>query len=124
MSLEKFVATFEGFVQAYARQPASKFGDPADPGLPWSALGNYNDAFWGRDKSSETGCSTMVPYLSGFGGITIALTPGGVVYYYFSDGGSFTWDRAFSEAENLRASCNTGPPSIVIYLLESVAVHL
>ncbi|MFT4572471.1 MAG: CubicO group peptidase (beta-lactamase class C family) [Myxococcota bacterium] len=98
-----------------------KFSDPAEPGLPWSALGDYNNAFWGRDKSADTGCATMVPYLSGFGGITVALTPGGVVYYYFSDGDSFTWDRAFVEAENLRGSCNVAPPAPPANL-EAVAV--
>ncbi len=89
---------------------AAKFSDPSDLGLPWSELGNYNTSFWGQDKTAEAGCSTMVPYLSGYGGITVAITAGGVVYYYFSDGNSFTWDRAFSQAESLQSSCNTTPP--------------
>jgi len=31
--------------------------------------------------------------MSGYGGITVALMPNGMNYYYFSDGGAFSWAR-------------------------------
>ncbi|MFB1001017.1 MAG: hypothetical protein QMC22_00610 [Pseudomonadales bacterium] len=90
---------------------ASKFATGADPGLAWISTGRYNNAFWGLNKGSTAGCSGLfVPFMSGFGGITIAMAPSGVVYYYFSDGYGFTWDRAFSEAEDIRSSCISGRP--------------
>lgn len=91
---------------------AGKFGTTADPGLPWITSGRYNNSFWGLNRASVAGCSGLfVPYMSGFGGITIAMAPSGVVYYYFSDGYSVTWDRAFAEAEEIRSSCIAGAPN-------------
>ena len=46
----------------------------------------------------------------GFGGISIVMAPSGVIYYYFSDGYSVTWNRAFAEAENIRSSCISSRP--------------
>ena len=91
---------------------AGKFGTAADPGLSWISSGLYNNAFWGLNRASIAGCAGLfVPYMSGFGGITIAIAPSGIVYYYFSDGYSVTWNRAFAEAEEIRSSCITGPPN-------------
>ena len=100
-------------VQLLAPAPlaAGKFAYAADPGLPWSSTGWYNNAFWGLDRSSAAGCGVIAPYLSGYGGITVALLQSGVVYYFVSDGGSFTWDRAYAEAERLRSSCPAAPPN-------------
>ena len=90
---------------------AGKFASASDPGLPWISNGRYNNAFWGLNRGSIAGCSGLfVPYLSGFGGITVALAPSGVVYYYFSDGYSVEWSRALSEAEEIRSSCIASSP--------------
>ena len=91
---------------------ASKFATATDPGLPWVSNGLYNNTFWGLNQESIAGCNGLfVPFMSGFGGITIAMAPSGVVYYYFSDGYGFTWDRALSEAEEIRSSCIVGRPN-------------
>jgi len=92
------------------RLAASKQADPADLGVTWTA-GRYKTSLWAQDKSAEAGCPQWVPYLSGYGGITIALLPNGAAYYFFSDGGSFDWDRAFIEAHSLRSGCPGGPPA-------------
>jgi len=91
---------------------ASKFGTASDPGLSWITTGLYNNSFWGLNKGTTAGCSGLfVPYMSGFGGISIVMAPSGVIYYYFSDGYSVTWNRAFAEAENIRSSCISSRPS-------------
>jgi hypothetical protein len=53
------------------------------------------------------GCQnpTWIPFLSGYGGITVALMPNGMNYYYFSDGGVFSWARAAAEANRIRTFC-------------------
>ena len=67
---------------------------PADRGL--TSLGpefRYHHGFWARDVGGYIGCAepAWVPFMSGYGGITVALFPNGTIYYYFSDGGAFSW---------------------------------
>jgi hypothetical protein len=69
----------------------------------------YNNGFWGRvftpaDSSSYT-CTFYVPFMSGYGGITVAMMPNGATYYYFSDNGEFSWNQAISEANKLSPQC-------------------
>ncbi len=91
---------------------AGKFATAADPGVSWISNGLYNNAFWGLDRGSIANCNGLyVPYMSGFGGITIAMAPSGVVYYYFSDGYSVEWSRALAEAEEIRSSCIASTPN-------------
>ena len=46
-----------------------------------------------------------MPFLSGYGGITLARFPNGVVYYCFSDGGAHRWDRAIRGADKIQPMC-------------------
>ena len=82
--------------------------DPAQPGLEAiDASFRYAGGFWAHDVSAYIGCTapTWVPYMAGFGGITVLLLPNGTVYYYFSDGGEFRWSRAAAEANRIRPYC-------------------
>ena len=82
--------------------------DPAHPGLEAiDASFRYAHGFWAHDVSPYIGCATptWVPYMAGFGGITVLLLPNDTVYYYFSDGGKFRWSRAASEANRIRPYC-------------------
>ncbi len=56
----------------------------------------YNDGFWAVRIDDLPGCDApvFVPFMSGFGGISIVLLPNGVTYYYFSDGDEFRFRRA------------------------------
>lgn len=49
----------------------------------------YQHGVWARDLGDELGCEGVywVPFLSGFGGITVALFPNGVAWYSFADDG-------------------------------------
>ncbi len=44
--------------------------------------------------------------MSGFGGITYALLPNGMTYYYFSDGYTFAWESAVIAANQIKPFCN------------------
>jgi hypothetical protein len=46
-----------------------------------------------------------VPFLSGYGGFTLARFPNGVVYYYVSNGGAHRWARAIRGADKIRPMC-------------------
>jgi hypothetical protein len=68
---------------------------------------DYRFGFWAAEASSWTGCTEKIwiPFLSGFGGITVALLPNGMVYYYFSDSGIFKWAQPVIEAHKIRSIC-------------------
>lgn len=82
--------------------------NPDDIGLP--AGGDtlrYNNGFWAYNAQSVLRCAepVWIPFLSGFGGIIVALMPNGVVYYYVSDGGDYKWARAVRAANAIAPMC-------------------
>jgi hypothetical protein len=87
--------------------------DPADRGLPASDDGSllYQNGFWAVRVAGLAGCATdqYVPFMSGYGGISLVLMPNDVAYYYFSDGGDFRFLRAVREAARIRPFCTQGP---------------
>ena len=44
-------------------------------------------------------------FMSGVSGITVAMFPNGIVYYYFSDGYVFRWQSAIRAAHTIRSLC-------------------
>jgi hypothetical protein len=89
--------------------------DAADRGLAANVDGTllYNDGFWAARIDDLPGCDVpaFVPYMSGFGGVSIALLPNGVTYYYFSDGNEFRFRRAIYAAARLHPYCRTATAS-------------
>ncbi len=89
--------------------------DPTNRGSAASADGTllYNNGFWATRIDDLPGCDApvFVPFMSGFGGVTIALLPNGVTYYYFSDGNEFRFRRAVLAAANLHPYCRTATAS-------------
>ncbi len=85
--------------------------DPATPGttVRWAdgAELRYKSGFWAENVGALIGCTTPVwaPYLSGYGGITVAMMPNGVIYYVFSDGGSLKWSAATREDDRIHPLC-------------------
>ena len=65
--------------------------DPASPGLQVATLDRYRyqHGVWARNLQQELGCSheTWVPFMSGFGGINVAMFPNGTVWYSVADDG-------------------------------------
>jgi CubicO group peptidase (beta-lactamase class C family) len=78
------------------------------PGLPAGAANlRYRNGFWGLDVAEIIGCPepVWVPFMSGYGGIVVALFPNGVAYYYFSDGNTWRWRQAIIGADRIRPLC-------------------
>ena len=88
--------------QALQRDPSHR-GQPV-PGEP--AL-LYQHGFWALRVEDLPGCEgpVYVPFLSGYGGISVVLMPNGVSYFYFSDGGDFRFERAVRESARIHAYC-------------------
>ncbi|MEJ8567990.1 choice-of-anchor D domain-containing protein [Elongatibacter sediminis] len=82
--------------------------DPSDRGIDTSATGfKYNNGFWAHDIAPETGCSgdLWIPFMSGFGGITVLLLPNDTVYYVWSDDDTYLWEDAAIESHQIRSMC-------------------
>lgn len=81
---------------------------PGDRGLPAASENvRYNLGFWAYDAGPLLGCSepAWIPFMSGVSGITVAMFPNGIVYYYFSDGYVFRWQSAIRAAHTIRNLC-------------------
>ncbi len=81
-------------------------------GLPVATLANYlyQHGFWARNVQPDLACGkdTWVPFLSGFGGITMALFPNGVAWYNIADDGllaSMDFGRPAVEAAKMGGYC-------------------
>jgi len=76
--------------------------DVEDRGLR-TDWGRYNNGVWAYTLESREPevDSTWITQMRGFGGIIVAMLPSGASYYYFSDGGQFSADRAVTELDRL-----------------------
>ena len=81
-------------------------------GAPWPtppAAGGmaYSLGFWGVDVSGWIGCptATWIPFMSGYGGIVVALLPNGGVYYFFTDSNQHGFRKAAVEAHKALNFC-------------------
>lgn len=86
--------------------------DPDHPGLQAATLERYRyqHGFWARNLQSELGCAapTWVPFMSGFGGITVVMFPNGVAWYNVADDGllaSIDFAEPAVEAAKFAAYC-------------------
>jgi hypothetical protein len=83
--------------------------DPAHRGLRARSDDlRYNHGFWAWNAQRTLGCRepTWIPFMSGYGGIVVAMFPNGMTYYYFSDGGVFRWAIAAAAADRMRSFCS------------------
>jgi CubicO group peptidase (beta-lactamase class C family) len=70
----------------------------------------YKDSFWAynfttADNASYYGCAPWVPYMSGYGGITVAMAPNGATYYITGDKEEFIWKDQITETNKLSPMC-------------------
>ncbi|WP_101756722.1 hypothetical protein [Oceanicoccus sp. KOV_DT_Chl] len=82
---------------------------PEDRGL--AALDGdfrYSNGFWAYNVQSVTACkkTLWLPLMSGYGGISVVMMPNDTVYYYFSDGGAFSWLDAAIASNSQRSYCH------------------
>ena len=85
---------------------------PADRGLEAGSNSlRYKNGFWAWNARKTLGCKAdmWLPFLSGYGGITVVLLPGGNVYYYFSDGGVHAFASAIKAISAVTPICGEMP---------------
>jgi hypothetical protein len=81
------------------------------PGAGGLRAGNdklaYDNGFWAYDTGPSLGCAgpVWVPFMSGVSGITVAMFPNGVIYYYYSDSYVFRWQTGRMAAHTIRPLC-------------------
>ncbi len=107
-----------------SRLRESLYRDPAVLGLPIPDTGTpavpntyrYNNSMWAkkmtRAEFPQYGCEFWVPYMSGYGGISVVLLPNGASFYIFSDHSEFYWGAAASEANKLASMCAATPHAL------------
>lgn len=76
-----------------------------------SSNDKYQNGFWAYNLNASsvvTACTTdtWVPYLSGYGGISVVLLPNGMVYYFFSDNDEHGWTTSAKELDKISSICN------------------
>jgi len=82
--------------------------DPGDPGIEAGSPDlRYNNGFWAyrTDLHDACGKSVWIPFMSGYGGISIAILPNQSLFYVFSDKGRFEWLKAAIGSNNIRNFC-------------------
>jgi hypothetical protein len=67
----------------------------------------YRGGFWGSNAATWINCQKeiWIPFMSGYGGITVALIPNGTIYYNFSDSDIFRFREAAIESNKIRNYC-------------------
>lgn len=85
---------------AMQRNPRDRGVDPL-PGF------KYNNGFWAHEIKANISCrnDTWVPFMSGYGGISVLLLPNGTTYYMFSDNDTYLWMKAAQESHHIRSLC-------------------
>jgi len=85
--------------------------NPADRGIDTTGTVafKYNNGFWAKNMTPaefpQYTCSFWVPFMSGYGGITVGIGPNGATYYYFSDNEEYSWYDAVNETNKLSPMC-------------------
>ena len=68
----------------------------------------YNNGLWSAKFDKNIfGCKhdIYVPFMSGFGGITVVFLPNSMIYYYVSDSFTFSWYAAVYAAHQMKPLC-------------------
>jgi hypothetical protein len=76
-----------------------------------SSNDKYQNGFWAYNLNASSVMSacttdTWVPYMSGYGGISVILLPSGMVYYFFSDNDEHGWTTTAKELDKISSICN------------------
>ena len=70
----------------------------------------YHNQFWAKHMTTaefpQYRCDFWVPFMSGYGGITVLLLPNGATYYIFSDGNEFSWYSVVNEVNKIASLCH------------------
>jgi hypothetical protein len=74
----------------------------------------YNNGMWAGKVLAKPECAAAewIPFMSGYGGISVVLMPNDTVYYVFSDGSQFKWAQAAAESAKLKPFCEMNNANI------------
>jgi hypothetical protein len=81
--------------------PTTRFGSP-----------RYHLSFWSIPYRTDSGCFFQIPYMSGYGGNTVALLPNGISAFRFADAMSYDRESLVLAAETLRPFCAQAAPAV------------
>ena len=67
----------------------------------------FKHGFWAWNAAPALDCAKekWLPFMSGYGGISVVLLPEGGVYYYFSDGGVFRFTEVLQHLNKTHPIC-------------------
>lgn len=71
----------------------------------------YRNGFWQYRAAGLAGCAAplILPFLSGYGGISVVLLPGPQVYYQFGDGGDHRFRAVIESIHRQTPLCGADP---------------
>jgi hypothetical protein len=108
----QFMNMDDGMINGQATFDANEFNaamqrDPSDRGLDPLADFKYNNGLWAHEIKTNINCSSdvWVPFMSGYGGISVMLFPNDTVYYMFSDDDTYLWMDAAQESNQIQSMC-------------------
>jgi len=72
---------------------------------------HYQNGFWRQNVSNLLNCEaeTWLPYMLGYGGISIVLASDELQYYYFSDSDRYIWRDAIETLNTISPICRSTP---------------
>jgi CubicO group peptidase (beta-lactamase class C family) len=82
--------------------------DASDPGMTVESNRlRYNNGLWAANLLPKEVCpdETWIPFMSGYGGISVAMMPNDTIYYVFSDNAHFKWAQAAIESNRIKPFC-------------------
>jgi CubicO group peptidase (beta-lactamase class C family) len=87
-------------------QAALQRSDPGS-GAPVFPHIVYRLGVWARDVAPLIGCrrAVWVPFMSGYGGISVVLFPNDVRFWSFNEDGHFDWGEAVAQVNKIRPLC-------------------
>ncbi len=90
--------------------------DPSDRGL--ATAGDpfmYNNGFWAREFTTADNAAFTtpfyVPFMSGFGGITVVMMPNCTTFWRVSDNAEYTWASIVSESQKIDSMMSPTDPA-------------
>ena len=97
---------FDELLDPVMLDQALQRGD-APQGLPAGEGIYYTHGFYALNLGAALQCDEplWIPVMSGYGGLAVAVLPGDMTYYYFSDGGAHSWTPPLRALHALTPLC-------------------
>ncbi|MBB3167749.1 choice-of-anchor D domain-containing protein [Simiduia aestuariiviva] len=72
-----------------------------------SVYDRYQNGFWAWNAKDAMNCSSdvWVPYMSGYGGLSVVMLPNDITYYMFSDNNEYSFVDSAKELNKIQSLC-------------------